>query len=128
MTIAKLGYQIYTTKFTMSQKTNWAIALHVTPNCPTDSPPEIIDWALDNPNTDVWYATDTHTPTQVGDWTVKVTFYDATGSKCQDQTKFKATSFFVVDEVPLGTIVTLAIPFGFLSFVAIKKKRTTKTK
>jgi len=63
-----------------------------------------------------------HNPNQVGDWTVKVTFYDATGPKGQEQTKFRATSFFVIDELPLGTIVTLLIPIGFLSFVAIKKK------
>jgi hypothetical protein len=53
------------------------------------------------------------------------TFYDAAGHKCHDQTKFRATSFFVIDEVPLGTIVTLVLPLGFLSFVAIKKKAKT---
>ena len=47
-------------------------------------------------------------------------------SPLRARTKFRATSFFVVDELPLGTIVTLAIPFGFLSFVAIKKKANTQ--
>ena len=46
--------------------------------------------------------------------------------RLRTRTKFRATSFFVVDELPLGTIVTLAIPFGFLSFVAIKKKANTQ--
>lgn len=31
--------------------------------------------------------------------------------------------FFVVDEVPFGTIVILLIPFGFLGIYAIKRKR-----
>lgn len=99
--------------------------LHETPYYPTDSPQEVKDWAEKYPYTEVWYAQDTHTHDQVGDWTVKVTFYGATGPKGQEQTKFKATSFFVIDEVPLGTIVILLIPLGFLSILALKKKAKT---
>ena len=93
-----------------------------------DIPTEVSDWAEDNDGTPVWCAQDSYDPDSVGDWTVKITLHYITGEECEEETKFKATSFFVVDEVPLGTIVTLAIPFGFLGFVAIKKKRTPKTK
>ena len=100
----------------------------IDPNYPANVPPEIIDWAEDNPTTLVGYAQDTLTLNIVGDWTVKIECYGPTNPRGQDQIIQKATSFFVVDEVPLGTIITLAIPIGFLSFVAIKKKRTSKTK
>ena len=101
------------------------LVLYTTPDYPPNAPQEVKNWAANHHGIKVWYAQDSHIPDQVGDWTVKVTFYGATGPKCQDQTKFRATSFFVIDEVPLGTIVTLLIPIGFLSFVAIKKKTKT---
>jgi hypothetical protein len=94
---------------------------YTTPDCPLNAPQEVIDWADANPGIEVWYAQDTHTPDQVGDWTVKVTFYRATGC-AHEHIKFRATSFFVIDEVPLRTIVTLFILLGFLSIMAIKKK------
>ena len=86
------------------------LVLYTTPDYPPNAPQEVKNWAANHHGIKVWYAQDSHIPDQVGDWTVKVTFYGATGPKCQDQTKFRATSFFVIDEVPFGTIVTLLIP------------------
>ena len=102
-----------------------ALVSYITPAHPSNVPQEVIDWANNNPGIEFFCAQDTHDPNEVGDWTVKVTFYDATGPKCQDQTKFRATSFFVINEVPLGTIVILLIPLGFLSILALKKKAKT---
>jgi len=91
------------------------------PSVPDDVPDEIWNWAH-KPQNDgilVLYFNATNIADKEGSWTVKAQFHDSVSASG----KFKATSLFAVDEVPLGTIVVLLIPFGFLGFYAIKRKR-----
>ena len=96
------------------------------PTPPASVPQEVIDWAQNNPGVEVGYAQSTlesDSVAVIGWFTVKAIFHGPTGPKGQDHDRFKATSFFYIDEVPFGTIVILLIPFGFLGFYAIKRKR-----
>jgi len=92
---------------------------------PDDAPQEVKDWDDENPGTTVYYAQDTYENVEIpGWWSVRAKFHGATLPNSQDSTRFKASSLFVVDEVPFGTIVILLIPFGFLGIYAIKRKHS----
>ena len=96
-----------------------------TPAVPENVPQEVKDWAEMNPGVNVGYAQSTYGDMDApGWWTIQAIFHGPTGPKGQDQTKIKASSFFVIDEVPFGTIVVLLIPFGFLGIYAIKRKHS----
>lgn len=105
-------------------KRSSVIVTTLSPQIPTTNvPQELTDYFNDGRNsTTVYFAQNATTADQAGWWTVKAEFIGVTGPQNKDQTKFRATSFFYIDEVPFGTIVTLLIPFGFLSIYAIKKK------
>ena len=93
---------------------------------PANVPQKVIDWAQNNPGVEVGYAQSTLESDSVdviGWFTVKAIFHGPTGPKGQDHDRFKATSFFYIDEVPFGPIVILLISFGFLGLYAIKRKR-----
>lgn len=95
---------------------------------PPNPPQEIIDWAEDNPGIDYYYAQDTQTPDDVGDWAVQAHFIDTDENpkslrgRNTDIIAIRATSFSAVPEVPFGTIVVLLSMFAALGLFAIRRK------
>jgi len=79
----------------------------------------------------VYDAYNTTTINVLGDWGVQVWFYSADG-KLRNQTgieKIRATSFFAVAEVPLGTIAIILSMLGGLGvFVILKSKKAPRVR
>lgn len=74
----------------------------------------------------VRFAIDNYTPGVVGDWGVQAFFQGSTGTAkagLEDVVKIRATSFNVIPEVPLGTLVILLGMFGALGVFALRKKK-----
>ncbi len=100
--------------------------LRTDPYPPPNVPKEVIDYKN---STTVWYAQDIFTPDKVGDWTVKAIFHtEPKGSgnprgQGSDKVMMRATSFFAVPEVPLGTLTIVLAMFGSLGIFALKRKR-----
>jgi len=98
------------------------------PEVPGGAPEELTNWANKHLGIQYWYAQDKYVVEgDVGWWTVKATFILG-DSKAESQDKFRATSFFAIDEVPFGTIILLITPFGFACVYAIKKKHSNHIK
>ncbi|RLI46165.1 hypothetical protein DRO69_03665 [Candidatus Bathyarchaeota archaeon] len=77
------------------------------------------NWAL------IWYAENTHTLDEVGEWGIQAFFQDSEGNnraEVPQVVKIKATSLNAVPEVPFGTIAIFVAMLGALSVFALKKK------
>jgi len=104
------------------------IGPYKTPVVPDEVPQEIIDWANENPGINVFYAQDTQTPNEVGDWAAQVHFIDTDENpkslrgRNSDIIAIRATSFNTVPEVPFGTIAILLSMLGALGTFAIRRK------
>ncbi len=72
----------------------------------------------------VYSAVATHVPEEVGDWTVKANFLDLNGYSlccCDHTVARKATSFFVVPEIPV--IGTAGAAVAMFAGLAVKMRR-----
>jgi hypothetical protein len=72
----------------------------------------------------VYSASSTHTPEEVGDWTVKALFVDNHSHhlySCSCKVPKRATSFFVIPEIPI--IGTAGVSIAVLAGLAVKMKR-----
>lgn len=96
-----------------------------TPNVPPNVPQEIINWANGHPGVVVWYAQNTQTPNVVGDWGMQAIYHDSgrIRGRNSDTIAIRATSFNVVPEVPMGTMVILSSMLGALGVFALKRKK-----
>ena len=100
---------------------------YTTPDVPPNVPQEVIDWAVDHPGVDVWYANNIQTPEILGDWGVQALFHAGSGNiKGQDSTivAIRASSMNTVPEVPFGTIAMSLSMFVILGVFTIKRKRS----
>ena len=96
------------------------------------APIELVDsgdmWTNGKP---IYYATDTRTPDVGGDWGVKAIFYDKEANEIDpapphnDKVAIKATSFFHIPEIPLGTIMATLSMILALLFTAGKSRLGT---
>jgi len=90
-------------------------------------PEDIVDVA---PETDPTYgpisvARSSYIPNMVGDWGVQVFFYDEEGEphiRGEAIVRIRATSFFVIPEVQMGTITILLTMLASLAIFARKRK------
>jgi hypothetical protein len=99
-----------------------------TPNVPSDIPPEVQEWANDNPSVDYLYAQSTYAPNIVGDWGVQAFFIgpDGTTKAGLDYVvQIRATSFNVIPEVPIiGTAgAAIAMLAGLGAFMKRRGKQ-----
>jgi hypothetical protein len=92
---------------------------YTTPTVPTGVPQEIIDWANAHPGIDVYYADDTQTPDEIGDWGVTVLFIGPGGTTKADVDEviaIRATSFEAVPEVAIvgsaGAAIAMLLGLG----------------
>jgi hypothetical protein len=80
----------------------------------------------------IYWATDTRTPDVVDDWGVQAIYYNKDYAEIDsdpphnDKVAIRATSFFAVPEVPLGTITATLVMMGTLILIAVKNKSNLK--
>jgi len=95
-----------------------------TPDYPPGAPEDIIEWAKNNPDITVWYASNTQTPDSLGDWAVKALFYSPEGHLMNSTvTKIRATSFNTVPYTPIGTIIIAVTMIAALTTFMTRKRK-----
>jgi len=100
------------------------IVNYITPDYPPGAPDEIIEWAEENPNIEIWYANNTQTPDSVGEWTVKAWFYSPEGHLMNSTViKIRATSFNTVPYTPIGTIIIAVTMIAALTAFITRKRK-----
>jgi hypothetical protein len=104
---------------------------YTTPNCPTDAPQEIKDWATNNVGITIFYATNAQIPNSTGNWSVQVFFYAPGGhliGQGTDIVAIRATSFNVIPDIPvLGSAGALTAMLLSLGLFLYRKRASTKT-
>ena len=99
----------------------------ITPNVPSNIPPEVQEWADDNPGVSYLYAQSTHTPNMVGDWGVQAFFIGLDGKTkagLDYVVQIRATSFNVIPEIPI--IGTAGAAIAMLAGLGLFMKRRGK--
>lgn len=98
---------------------------------PAGVPQEILDWAEDHPDVEIYLAVSTpFEPDVIGDWAVKALFLDHSEpvknlrGRNTDIIACRATSFNVVSEVPFGTIVIFMSMLGTLGIFTLKRRNS----
>lgn len=76
----------------------------------------------------IFVARSTYVPEIVGDWGVQVEFWGPGGklkgtANLEGIIKIRATSFFAIPEVPLGTVAIVLSMLGSLGVFALKRKK-----
>lgn len=85
------------------------------------------EWKKFHQSFTIFSAQDTFTPDVVGDWGVQAFFLDPHGNTradVEDVVAIRATSFFAVPEIPLGTIGVVAAVLLAFGVYSIKNKKT----
>lgn len=99
----------------------------VTPNVPSNIPPEVQEWADDNPGVNYLYAQSARTPNIVGDWGVQAFFIGPAGKTkagLDYVVQIRATSFNVIPEIPI--IGTAGAAIAMLAGLGVFMKRRGK--